>query len=347
MKYLGLIIFSLILFPKNFTKLESRNFFPTPIVKNFHSKEIKELHKSLITGNKTGLPGNIKANLKKYGLLHLLTPSGLHLTSIIFLFSFSKYLEIFVLVTLFCILNFYFNAYDSMTRVIIFRLFYKALKIYSPKGNLLLLSFFSTIIISFLMGHYTNNPLSFLYSFVFWGTILTFRKNPILLIILLHIVQILMASITQTQIHPLAIIINPILTLSVTTLYPLIFILSFIPSEPISEFIFEILLFLIKNLNYLDNLPVYELSITTIIFAMILMIKKHLSWSVLILCLNINSTQKFKIMKIPKIFVSIPPIEEILYQKKNKLHFIDRVCEPFPFSIKCKKMPSHLGGPKI
>ena len=347
MKYLGLIIFSLILFPKSFTKPESRSFFPTPVVKNFHSKETKELHKSLITGNKTALPQDIKMNLKKYGLLHLLTPSGLHLTSLIFLFSFSRYLEVFVLVTLFCILNFYFNAYDSMTRVIIFRLFYKALKIFSPKGNLIFLSFFSTIVISFLMGHYTNNPLSFLYSFIFWGTILTFRKNPILLVILLHIVQILIASITQTQIHPLAIVINPILTIVVTSLYPLIFILSFIPSEPISEVLFEILLFLIKSLSHFDNLPVYELSITTIIFAMILMIKKHLSWSVLVLCLNINSTQKFKILKKPKIIVSTPPIEEILYQKKNKLHFIDRVCEPLPFSIKCKKKPSHLGGPKI
>ena len=142
------------------------------------------------TGRKNELPKKVKSVHKTLNLQHLMTPSGLHLASLLFVLSLvvkSPRIIFFALILLGVIL-FPFSGLDSLKRMILFGVLRKnPLLPFSLKG-----SFLATFLLCFASGQYFSNPLSFCLSFVFIGALI-YSPNKFLTFIFLLIIQALLS----------------------------------------------------------------------------------------------------------------------------------------------------------
>ena len=133
---------------------------------------ITSFHTAAVTGYKFKTPTRLKKVLRSLHLEHLATPSGLHLSILTsWLFPFlSKPLRIISLLPIFNLLNFY-----SLKRIA----FYKLGQNIFPKMNRLHL-FSVVMFIDFFWGSGQSSPYSFLYGFLFLGSIIaTIHKSPL------------------------------------------------------------------------------------------------------------------------------------------------------------------------
>ncbi|EQC48303.1 competence protein [Bacteriovorax sp. BSW11_IV] len=135
---------------------------------------------AFILGDKSAISRTQKNDLKTLGALHLLTPSGLHLSSFIALLSFIlsitnrekwKIPALIVLgIFLFSIPDFY-----SLKRTLAFYLlgyFLYQFKNFKNKSHLI---FGVIFILDYFLGSYKYSPLSFTFSFLFLGTIIALK----------------------------------------------------------------------------------------------------------------------------------------------------------------------------
>ncbi|MBL6988487.1 MAG: hypothetical protein ISR65_01840 [Bacteriovoracaceae bacterium] len=149
------------------------------------SKEMAELLMSYVTGDKLRLTKKVKVAHRNLALYHLFTPSGIHLSSIlIFIFPFlylikkKSKLAHAAVITAVCLLPFLlFSKFYSIKRMSILRL----LNFYGSKVSdriPIFAIFILTFIIDFFFGTYDQSPLSFMYSFLFLGIILSTTHKP-------------------------------------------------------------------------------------------------------------------------------------------------------------------------
>lgn len=299
------------------------------------------------SGYKKELPRIIKIELKKLGLIHLLTPSGIHLSSLlIFLFIFIRRrnrLVIYIFASFFILplVGFY-----SLKRILIFHLLKSFIK--SNK-----VAFLSTFAIDLLFGGYLNSPLSFTYSFLCWGVII-FSPSKGMLIINLFLSQIYINYFNSEEINFLSIILNPILTSIFSLFFPLmsfnfwVFKFDFLFSA-----IYEFINLFIGTVQFL-NQHTYSMLFTPF-FPMLLVpfIKPLFNGKALFIYLFISS-QNLNIIKMnnlnssKKHYLGLALRQELIKAKRNKLNFIDRNCSKKLDSgfwrISCNKKALHLGG---
>ncbi|MEX1098770.1 MAG: ComEC/Rec2 family competence protein, partial [Bacteriovoracaceae bacterium] len=126
---------------------------------SFHKRPKSQLrgapavYQALITGNKSGVPRKTIDTMKTFGLMHLLTPSGLHLGSFLLLFKcFPKFK--FLITLLMFLGSFSIPGFLALKRMLVFYLVNFRLK------NIQL-SFIATFILSLLIGNYAESPMSF------------------------------------------------------------------------------------------------------------------------------------------------------------------------------------------
>ena len=110
MRILVLILFSLIL-----SKEANKHFSPSPV----SSIENCSLERSLILGEKRCIKPKLKKKLKELSLLHLFTPSGLHLSSILVFGLIHPNLRIFIIL-LSIFYSFLFTQLFALQRVSLF-----------------------------------------------------------------------------------------------------------------------------------------------------------------------------------------------------------------------------------
>lgn len=153
---------------------------------SFH-KRMTPIAKAYFTGDKTHLKRKIIRLHKKLGLMHLMTPSGLHLSSFFLLLKpFAKQHKIKCILSLvFYLLLFPLDSLNSLKRMSLFS-FFKVnpiMKINSVQ------SFTLTFFISFLMGDYGKNALSFSLSLLFLGALLfcKHRKDLFVSLVMVHL----------------------------------------------------------------------------------------------------------------------------------------------------------------
>ena len=189
-----------------------RKYIPFPKQSSSFSTDNFQFYKAVITGHKKSLPLKLRRTLKTYGLTHLLTPSGIHLSAILIFFRFFRVIQLPFLILLGLYL-YYLGGYYSLERIILFRIIFLLInKVEFFKPQSLEISFILTMLIYFLTTRADLSPLSFAYSLAFWGTIICYRHHGVKLVFYLHLALIAMASVNSEMIKISSLVINPLIT---------------------------------------------------------------------------------------------------------------------------------------
>lgn len=141
-----------------------------------HRRELYLIH-AYLTGNTKKISHDLMDKHKGLFLLHLFTPSGLHLSSfflfwklLIFFFRRRKRLYQLLLV-LPCLGPFFLPGTYSLHRMALFKL--GCLKTKKKDPSVLFRIYLLTFIIDYYWGDYKLSPLSFAYSFLFFGSLIS------------------------------------------------------------------------------------------------------------------------------------------------------------------------------
>ena len=185
----------------------------------------KIMIKGLIFGQKPRKK-DLKKAMKNLNIHHLFTPSGLHLSSLLWFFSlFSlKRIPLFILFPLVVFIEGFF----AFKRVYFIKLLGELLKMKNVHvdGRYL---FFFVFTIEFVFRIHLS-PLSFTYSFLFLGIIYSLRLcSPLIILVGLWFAQSLIISFTSAPLYLLALPLNSAITFLVMFLYPVILLNALIP----------------------------------------------------------------------------------------------------------------------
>ena len=189
------------------------------------SKKEQVITRGMVWGQKPREKA-MKSAIANLHIHHLFTPSGLHLSSLLWfmaLFSLER-IALLLLLPLVVLVEGFF----AFKRVYCIKLITSLLRmknIHVDSKHVFLLVFALEFI---LRAHLS--PLSFTYSFLFLGIIYSLRhSSPLILLTGLWFGQLLISCFQQDLIHLLALPLNSLLTLIITLCYPLILLNTFIP----------------------------------------------------------------------------------------------------------------------
>jgi hypothetical protein len=297
---------------------------------NIEEKKTRSLLNAYVFGNKKGLPREVKQLHKDLSLLHLFTPSGLHLTSFLIFFKFIfkrfKHYKTFELLLL--LLPFSLESFFSLKRVALYRVLQTKLKF-----NIYKIStyqyFLLVFIFDFIIGNFSKSPLSYIYSFIFLGIIFS-DDSPIRpsLIWSLFGGQLIIAYFQNTPI----LITGPFFGYFITSLFTLLFPFFLISSFLLPTFahiipikishyylnLIELLVSLSKSIGYID------ITINILLVVIILSLKNKkplLIFSILILhsppCINLPRSSFYN-----------PPIQMGFILPVDKKYIIKTVATP-------------------
>lgn len=196
--------------------------------------ETSYIYTAATTGYKVGKQKELKEKWKTLGILHLLTPSGIHLGTILLLFRFlgrfKKYGEWLLGAMLLSVGGFY-----SMERIFIIR----RLSFKNHFYNYLL-----GMLIMLVFGHYSASPLSFIYSFLFLGLFYTGTKKILTKLTIAHLI---ICWFNQTEFYLFAPIFNFVLTFVFSLTFPIILVSYWQPFSAIHR----LGLFIVNTFNEL------------------------------------------------------------------------------------------------
>jgi hypothetical protein len=205
----------------------------TPI----HDPRIKGVVLSYVFGINTQISKTDRHIHQILNLKHLFSPSGLHISSILFIFLWmnrNKWKNAHYLwnslILFFFSLSLYLPGYYPLKRTLGFHVLTIGNEIFLKKKNIKV-SFFQIFLIlmmtDFTFGTYRESPLSFTYSFLFWGIILSVKKFSHRLFYL-GLGQLLVCYFSLLPINPLSIMTNMFLSPIFSLLFPLIFFSLFL-----------------------------------------------------------------------------------------------------------------------
>lgn len=209
-------------------------------------------------GNKSLVQKEVIRIHRQLNLLHLMTPSGLHLNSLLILVAFffrrkrTKGWFWFLSLSLLGLMTYPYDGIDSFKRMILFALLRSF-----PFLNIRK-SFFLTFLFAGIFGQLNQNPLSFCLSFIFLGVLL-FSPSRVTTFLFLFLAQALMGGWMGNSFHPISAIAGLLLSM-VSPLLFLTFLPELIfPSLPISNcwLIF---------LRYLAHFTHYSLPFSLLVF---------------------------------------------------------------------------------
>lgn len=307
-----------------------------------YSKDSKKhaLYEAVITGDKSGVSKKTINTMKEFGLMHILTPSGLHLGSFLILFKLYPRLRVLITFILFA-LSFFIPGFLALKRMLLFYLI-------NYKIRNIQFSFLLTGLSSVLIGNFSESPMSFAFTFIFWGLIVFHSGTKKELALNLFFAQAIVALLFSQKINLAAIIINPLVTALFSLIFP--FLLIFFPLKEFigpGIYIMELLEKLFGLFDYLDFLSVFpEFAIGISLFFKIPK-KLFLGVSLVISPSTISTSNITKRKKTNGIY-PIASKAELLKIRKNNMDFIDRKCRLISNGdYYCKKKPSKYGGPSI
>ena len=299
--------------------------------KRAYNTKACSLERALILGEKHCIPYKLKKKLKELSLLHIFTPSGLHLSSLFILTFGSKYLR-YLLILFSIFYSFLFTHLYALQRV---SMFYGIN--YFLKNTWL--SFSLTFLICLITMQYTQSPMSYLFSFIFWYMILSHKKNKAYLVLYLFGIQILISFILDQKINLAGLFINPIFTLLLTLIFPFLaisFALGIFTNT--RELIYE---FIHKSIDFVHNdfLTLSSTFLLLILFWSILKQKKSLLIFATLLLNSYTNADKDLYRELSNYIYPFPSLKEKINYKKNVNYFMDRKCTRSGFIGRCKLYP--------
>tara|TARA_R110000868_G_scaffold313440_4_gene574447 strand:+ start:4257 stop:5327 length:1071 start_codon:yes stop_codon:yes gene_type:complete len=133
---------------------------------------LASFHTASVTGHKIKMPRRLKKILKSLHIEHLATPSGLHLSLLTTLFFpfLGRWARLSFLSPIFTL-----SEYYSLKRIALL----KAIGIVAPKLNRLHI-FYIVMAIDLLLGSAKSSPYSFLFGFLFLGSIIATTQKSML-----------------------------------------------------------------------------------------------------------------------------------------------------------------------
>lgn len=259
------------------------------------------------------------------GLNHLFTPSGFHISAV--LFPFMKLLKNNLhQLGLLIVLGFgimFLPGLGALKRMILIKSHQKILGLH--------LGFVVALLIDMFFGSFQNGALSFTYSFLFIGIIYSGLEG-LGLIIWFFIAQIILAYFQGTDISPLLILFSPIVNLAFGVAMPVLFLLSF----PLWGWQLHSGIFILKLLQYPIDLfmyvsqffPRFEIhSGALLLIALILFKRWKLSLALLCVFSFSLNLDRQKSPQLPKEFVSQGATIKTVYSETEvKIYKSDGIC---------------------
>lgn len=232
---------------------------PRSVKQSFENKATFYFYRSVVTGQKWGLDKSLKKKLSHLNLVHLMTPSGLHLSSLFLIFFLlrRKYPRLSNFIELPLCLGFYFflPGYYSFRRVALIRSFFilNTLRGTNYSKGLIFIFFLLT---DYFFGTYRFSPLSFYLSTLFLALIFSIKEFRVYKMYLLFFVaQLFIAHKFSGVMYIATIVLSPLLTTIFTFIYPFIFLnLFFINYFNYSQWIID---FFIKLVEFSFNVAQY------------------------------------------------------------------------------------------
>ncbi len=252
-----------------------------------------ELWESILTGRVAPLDRWMRQEYKTLALAHVFTPSGFHLSALLFPLMFflrSKKKKMGVLAALGFALTFLpgLGAFKRMTLVKFNQ------QIFGLKSGFIL-----AMLLDILFGTFCDSPLGFTYSFLFLGIVYS-GAGGITIIVWFFIGQVLIAFIQGNVVSPLLLLTSPVINTTFAFILPLLFVLGF----PLWNWQLKTGLFILKIIQagvslihfYVLKFPLLEVNIVFLILIFFLSIRqwKYAVLTCLILTADLN-TDKQKI----------------------------------------------------
>ena len=241
------------------------------VKKSFSYKSVFYLYRSFITGRKRGVNKELKTKFKELNLLHLMTPSGLHFSTIMIVFFLirrklkHRFLDVFEFILCMSIYAF-LPGYFSLRRVAFLRGLFIANDLFKSKFSKMQV-FILFLVFDFFWGTFEYSPMSWFLSILFLGIIFSFQKvNFFVLSIYFYFGQMIIAFTMGHDLLPLGIIFSPLLTWIFTFIYPFLFLN----------------IFFIKIFNYSDGLiRIYSLFVENSYYIATAVKSVHVTWPII------------------------------------------------------------------
>ncbi len=229
---------------------------------------------------------------KKLNLIHLFTPSGLHLVPISFLARafLNKYIHILIIFFGYLLLL-GTNNLMSLERIFSLKLFYLFLK----NLNCSITSvFLIAMICNLLTGNFETSTLSFVFSFLFLGSVIS-GENIKEISLNLYISNLLISYFFIGTVNFIAPIFGIIISSIFTFLYPFLFLNFWIGKMLLgyhNDFIMDLFHQSVKSLYLLSTtLPDIELSLGIIFIILLSRSNKKAFLLLILICFDLNQHQ--------------------------------------------------------
>ncbi len=307
----------------------------TPKLKSFQEARSKiktqdldllKLWESILTGRSAPLSRYMKERYQKLGLNHLFTPSGFHLSAV--LFPFLKFLKSInhrlIFLFLIGVALIFLPGLGALKRMLLIKLNQNIWGLHA--------GFIIAMYLDILFGTFQNSALSFTYSFLFLGIIYAGFKG-ILLSIWFFIGQILLAYFQDLDISPLLLFFSPILNFGFAILMPILFLLSF----PLWDWQLSIGVFILRQLQWLvdqfaliiQKVPSLEINCVLLLIIFFIIIRRWKPVAVLFLffCSGLNLDRQRNPNTSTNEFTPQSYVLKIAYDKKDiRVYFEDGTC---------------------
>ncbi len=284
--------------------------------------DLLELWESILTGRSAPLSRFMKERYQKLGLNHLFTPSGFHLSAV--LFPFLKILKSskpqLVLLLVIGAGLFFLPGLGALKRMLVIKASQNLLGMH--------LGFILAMVLDMFFGTFQNSALSFTYSFLFLGIIYS-GLNGVSLIIWFFIGQITLAYFQGSDISPLLLIFSPVLNFGFALLMPVLFLLSF----PLWNWQLSLGIFILRQIQWLvdflatiiQHMPMLEINIALLLLIGLILFRR---WkAVLIIVMLFSNSLNLDRAKYPGAATNeFVPQGELIRSVENRVYFSDGSC---------------------
>ena len=215
------------------------------IKSSIQNRALAGLLYAFISGDKKKIFPTMKKKFKALSLSHLFTPSGIHLASLyFFLLPIMRRLKN-KLILLIPLLGaaYFLTPFHSIKRILLM----KTVRVWLVKPKIFTI-FILSFTWDFFLVTYHLSPMSFAYSFLFLGIIISFTDSPKLYLPLAPFGgQIITQFLSPFPLTTTGFFWNFLLTGLFAFLYPFYFILYWIPGFPLGEKVVEFFYFLVAT----------------------------------------------------------------------------------------------------
>lgn len=284
-----------------------------------------KLWESIISGRSAPLSRLLKEKYKSLGLNHLFTPSGFHLSAV--LFPFLKFIKLKYHLLVLLILGsllYFVPGLTALKRMLIIKTHQQVFGLHA--------GFCLALMTDMLFGSFQEGALSFTYSFLFIGIIYSGLRG-LSLMIWFFFAQMILAYFQNADISPLLLIASPVLNLSFGFLMPFLFVLAY----PLWDWQLHLGLQLIKILqamvSFFSNislkLPWIEIHFFILVLVGLMVFRKYKLLPILLLLLSfsLNIDRENLPALSSKEFVPRGEIVETFYREKDVVvYFRDGKC---------------------